>query len=160
MLKTKEVQLRKNQELLKCDDEIRRIHNRMAEVKKSIWTSSDEGSKLEERITALHGASRTGLLFCGVQLSFFQTVQKIAFHSSILRIAVGHIKLSPALQREYHDLKVDADEQTYDDQKELKKAQELLQSTGERLGLLRDQVNQIEEQKDTLNSEFNSVRCF
>lgn len=71
---------------------------------------------------------------------------------------MGTVDLSPQLQQEYQELKVDADEQTYDDRKELSKARDLAQSSEDSLKLLTEQVAQMEEQQSMLRSRLDDVR--
>lgn len=71
---------------------------------------------------------------------------------------MGTVNLSPQLRQEYQDLKVDADEQTYDDRKELSKARDLAQSSEDSRKLLTEQVAQMEEQQSMLSSRLDDVR--
>jgi len=65
--------------------------------------------------------------------------------------------LSPELQQEYQDLKVDADERTYDDRKELSKAKDLCQSAEDCQNLLAEQVAQMQQRQETLISRLEMV---
>lgn len=60
MMKTKEVQVRKNKELLKCNDEIDRHKHRLSEMQKTLKISSAECLKLGEHVHTLQSAPRTG----------------------------------------------------------------------------------------------------
>lgn len=60
MMKTKEVQVRKNKELLKCNDEINRHSHRLSEMQKMLEISNAECLKLGEQMNTLQNAPRTG----------------------------------------------------------------------------------------------------
>lgn len=71
---------------------------------------------------------------------------------------MGSFTLSPQLQQQYQELKVDADERTYEDRKELNKAKDLSQSSEDSLKLLKEQVAQLENQETMLSAQLEDVR--
>eukprot|EP00892_Ulva_mutabilis_P002473 jgi/Ulvmu1/12226/UM086_0016.1 len=129
MMKTKEVQVRKNKELLKCLEDIQRYKFQMEEMHKTHRTSKNDAYKRAERIASLQNAPRK----------------------------VGSVDWSPELQQEYQDLKVDADERTYDDRKALNKAKDLSQSAEESVKLVAEQIAHMEKQHGTLRSQVDQA---
>jgi hypothetical protein len=74
--------------------------------------------------------------------------------------AVGGVDLTPELQEEYSDLVLKADQQTFEDRKELGKVRDLL--TGERgsVAVLEEQVEEISGHERGLQTAIAEVcRC-